>query len=128
MRRLLSGLAFGLAIFTSMAAQGNGNGYGNSGNGNGYGNNGYGQGDGSWANVDLITWLENGGEIPPRLAAKVIFEARAWGQQQFGLNYGQMLQKYSQGLLTIQYLSTAPPTLMFRVSYGNLSISVIIDG
>ncbi|MBK9451001.1 MAG: hypothetical protein IPN95_16660 [Bacteroidetes bacterium] len=148
MRRLLSGLAFSLFIITSVAAQGNGNGYGNGGYGNngngngGYGNNGngnggysnnaYGQGNSQWANVNwpqwLINWLENGGQIPPVLAANVIWEARGWGQQTFSLNYGQMLQKYSQGQLTLEYLSTSPPSLTFRVRFGGLSITVIIDG
>ncbi len=153
MRRLLWGLAFSLFIITSVAAQGNGNGnngncgngYGNGGNGNngngnggngnngngngGYGNNGYGQGNSPWANVNwpqwLINWLENGGQIPPLLAADVIFEARAWGQQNFGLSYGQMLQKYAQGSLTLEYISTAPPSLTFRVRYGGIDVLII---
>jgi hypothetical protein len=152
MRRLLSGLAFSLLIVTSVVAQGNGNGYGNGGNGNGYGNgsngnngngngsygygnpvngtgNGYGQGNSPWANVNwpqwLINWLENGGQIPPLLAMDVIWEARTWGQQQFGLSYGQMLQKYAQGSLTLEYISTAPPSLTFRVSYGGINVLII---
>jgi hypothetical protein len=146
MKRYLSLMAFFLVSFTFVAAQGNGgnngngngnSGYGNNGNGNGgYGNpinwtgNGYGQGNSPWANVNwpqwLINWLENGGQIPPLLAADVIWEARSWGQQNFSLSYGQMLQKYAQGHLTITYISTAPPSLTFRVTFGGLSV-VIID-
>jgi hypothetical protein len=147
MRRLLSGLAFSLFIITTVAAQGNGNGYGNGGYGNngngnggygnngngngGYSNNGYGQGNSPWANVNwpqwLINWLENGGQIPPLLAADVIWEARAWGQQNFSLSYGQMLQKYAQGHLSITYLSTSPPSLTFRLIYGGLNVIVVTD-
>ncbi len=152
MRRFLSGLAFSLLIVTSVVAQGNGNGYGNGGNGNGYGNgsngnngngngsygygnpvngtgNGYGQGTSPWANSNwpqwVITWLENGGQIPPLLAMDVIWEARTWGLQQFGLSYGQMLQKYAQGSLTLEYISTAPPSLTFRVRYGGIDVLII---
>jgi hypothetical protein len=137
MRRFILSLAFSLLIVASLAAQGNG--YGNGGNGNngngnengGYGNNGFGQGNSPWANANwpqgLINWLENGGQIPPLLAMDVIWEARPWGQQQFGLSYGQLLQKYAQGSLTLEYISTAPPTLTFRVRYGGGNISVIID-
>ena len=134
MRRLLSGLVFGLVFVATVAAQGNGNGnngngYGNGGNG-GYGNgngNAYGQANSPWGNWPqwLINWLENGGQTPPLLAADIIWEARAWGQQNFGLSYGQMLQKYAQGSLTLTYISTAPPTLTFRVSYGGLSVIVL---
>ncbi len=153
MRRFLSGLAFSLIIITSIAAQGNGNGgYGNNGNGNGgygnngygnngngnngngnggYGNNGFGQGNSAWANVNwpqwVINWLENGGQIPPLLAANVIWEARAWGQQNFSLGYGQMLQRYAQGNLTLSYLSTSPPSLTFRVAFGGLNVIVVVD-
>ncbi len=135
MRRFILSLAFSLLIVASLAAQGNG--YGNGGNGNngngngGYGNNGFGQGNSPWANANwpqgLINWLENGGQIPPLLAMDVIWEARPWGQQQFGLSYGQLLQKYAQGSLTLEYISTAPPTLTFRVRFGGGNISVIID-
>ena len=155
MKRFLSGLAFSLFMITSVAAQGNGNGYGNSGNGNGgygnngngnggYGNNGnggysnppgggqangYGQGNSPWANVNwpqwLISWLENGGQIPPVLAADVIWEARSWGQQNFSLSYWQMLQKYAQGSLTIEYISTSPPSLTFRVRFGGIDVLII---
>ncbi len=144
MKRLLSILAFSLFMITSIAAQGNGNGngnggYGNNGNGNGgYNNppgggqaNGYVQGNNPWVNVNwpqwLISWLQNGGQIPPLLAADVIWDARAWGMQNFGLSYGQMLQKYGQGQLTLQYVSTSPPTLLFRVRFGGLNIDVIVD-
>ncbi len=154
MRRLLSGLAFSLFIVTSVAAQGNGNGYGNGGYGNngngngGYGNNGngnggycippsggqangFGQGNSPWANANwpqwLINWLENGGQIPPLLAMDVIWEARAWGQQNFGWSYGQLLQNYAQGTLTLEYISTAPPSLTFRLRYGGTTTVVIID-
>ncbi len=145
MRRFILSLAFSLLIVASLAAQGNGygnggngnngngnGGYGNNGNGNGgNGNNGFGQGNSPWANANwpqwLINWLENGGQIPPLLAMDVIWEARPWGQQQFGLSYGQLLQKYAQGSLTLEYISTAPPTLAFRVRFGGLSIDVIAD-
>lgn len=137
MKRLLGILAFGLLLVSSVAAQGSG---GNGNNGNGYGNNangGYGNGNGNangqvnspWGNWPqwLINWLENGGQTPPLLAADVIWEARSWGQQNFGLSYGQMLQKYAQGSLTLTYISTAPPTLTFRVLYGGLSVTVVTD-
>lgn len=150
MKKYLGLLAFLLVSFTFVTAQGNG---GNNGNGNGgYGNNGNGgngnsgnwnggNGNGGnsnnqWANFNLPqwlqTWLNNGGQIPHLLAAEVIFEARSWGQQNFGLNYGQMLQKYAQGTLTIEYIPNSPPApttpvvLAFRVRYGIGEI-VILD-
>jgi hypothetical protein len=130
MKRFVSILALLLVSFAFVAAQGNG---GNNGNGNGNGNGGYssyGQGNGPWLNVNwpqwLINWLENGGQVPPVLAADVIWEARSWGQQNFGLSYLQMLQKYAQGQLTLTYISTSPPSLTFRVTFGGLNV-VIID-
>jgi hypothetical protein len=133
MKRFLSLLAFLIFTLTFVAAQGNGN--NGNGNGNGWGNNGNGNngnGNGNaWGNANwpnwLISWLENGGQIPPVLAHAVIWEAREWGRQNFNLNYGQMISKYVQGQLTIEYLSVAPPMLFFRVSYSGLGISVILD-
>ncbi|MFN8395218.1 MAG: hypothetical protein U0176_11265 [Bacteroidia bacterium] len=83
--------------------------------GNSNGNNGNGN---PWAGYwpqPVITWLQNGGQVPMPLAVAVIREAREWGQQTFGLNQGQMIGKYLQGALTIEYIPTAPPSLIFRV-------------
>lgn len=116
LKRFLFGLAFLLAAMSFVAAQGNG---GGNGSGNSY----------AWGNQQsLINWLENGGSIPRPLAMRVIHEAREWGMANFGLSQGQMVQKYNQGLLTIEYLYTAPPTLTFKVSFGGgLCIIVIED-
>jgi hypothetical protein len=140
MKRFLSILTFCLFLVSLVSAQGNGNGgYGNNGNGTGngngnggIGNNGFGQGNSPWANVNwpqwLINWLENGGQIPPLVAADVIWEARGWGMQHFGFTYFQMLQKYHQGQFSIQYISTAPPSLTFRLRHlGGLDITVLIN-
>lgn len=132
MKRFLSILAFSLLVVASVAAQGNGNGNnwnGNNGNGNGGNGNAYGQANSPWANANwpqwLVSWLENGGQIPQILALDVIWEARAWGMQNFSLNYPQMLQKYAQGQLTLEYISTSPPSLTFRVRFGGISVVVI---
>lgn len=131
MKRCLSLLAFLLVSFTFVAAQG----YPwNNNNNSGYNGQGGPQtnwnSNNPWANFNLPlwlqTWLNNGGQIPPLLAADVIFEARAWGQQNFNLSYLQMLAKYSQGSLTIEYIPASPPppagttpvVLTFRVRYG----------
>jgi hypothetical protein len=125
MKKVISLLAFLFFAFTFIAAQGNGCGNGNNGNGNSYGNgNSSSAWSGYWPNW-IITWLENGGEVPTPLAVAVIHEARSWGQQNFGLNQGQMVAKYLQGQLTVAYVPTAPPSLIFRVSYGGGH--VIID-
>jgi hypothetical protein len=111
---------------------------GNNGNGNGgYGNNGNGNGNGGWGNNGnpwagywpqwVITWLENGGSVPMPLAVAVIREAREWGMQNFGLNQGQMIQKYFQGQLTVEYVPTAPPSLIFRVSYGGGIVIISLE-
>lgn len=52
------------------------------------------------------------------LAVAVIHEAKDWGQQNYGMNQGQMVSKYLQGLLKLEYVTTAPPALVFRVSFG----------
>ena len=131
MKRFLSILAFSLFIITSIAAQGNGNGgFGNNGNGNGgYGN---GQGNSQWANVNwpqwLISWMENGGQVPMPLAVMVIHEAKEWGMQNFGFTQGQMLQRYVWGVFTIEFISTSPPSLTFRLRHGGgLNIVVVLD-
>lgn len=134
-------MAFLLVSFTFVAAQcnggNNGNGYGNNGNGN----NGYGNGNGNgnsnanannpWANINapqwLLNWLQNGGQIPLPLALIVIHEERTWGMQNFGLSQGQMLQKYLQGQLTIQFVSTAPPSLTFFMKLDGIGIITVID-
>lgn len=118
--------------FAFVHAQGNS---GNNGNGNGNGNpqqgwNG-GNGNNPWANINapqwLLTWLQNGGQVPMPLAVMVIHEARSWGQQNYGMNQGQMVVKYLQGLLTIEFVSTSPPSLTFRVRFGGGDIMVVID-
>lgn len=147
MKKILSLLVLLLVSSTFVAAQcgggnnGNGNGYGGNG---GYGNNGNGNGgnvgngnNNPWANTNwpqfVTNWLQNGGQIPFPLAVFVIHEARAWGQQNFGLNQGQMLQRYATGLLTIQFIAVSPPpasqssTLTFRVLYDGVDIIVVID-
>ncbi len=124
MKRFLSILVFSLLVTIPIlgAAQGNGNG-GNNGNGFGQANSS------QWANLNwpqwLTSWLENGGQIPMPLAVMTIHEAKDWGMQNFGLSQGQMLQRYFTGQLTITYISTSPPSLTFRVSYGGLSIIVL---
>ncbi len=133
MKRVTLWLLFSMLAFSATYSQCNGNGgYGNNGSGNGgYGNNGNG-GNSQWANTHwpqwVITWLENGGQVPMPLAVAAIREARAWGMQNFGLNQGQMLVKYLQGQLTVEYVSTAPPSLTFRVSYsGGIAIVILQD-
>jgi hypothetical protein len=114
LKRFLFGLAFLLASMSFVAAQGNG---GGNGSGNSY----------AWGNQQsLINWLENGGSIPRPLAMRVINEAREWGMANFGLTQGQMVQKYNQGLLTIEYLYTAPPMLRFRVRLDGGLIDITI--
>ncbi len=115
--------------FAFVHAQGNS---GNNGNGNGNSQQGWNGGNGNnpWANLNapqwLLTWLQNGGQVPAPLAVMVIREARSWGQQNFGLNQGQMVVKYLQGQLTIDFLNTSPPSLTFRVSYLSGSIVVVL--
>lgn len=128
MKRLVTVLAFILLTVGIVAAQGNGGGQGN-GNGspvNG-GGNGYAWGNSNWSNW-LIQQLENGGEVPNVIALSAIWKAREWGQQTFGLNYGQMVARYAQGSLTVTYISTAPPALVFRVEFGGGNIAVILTG
>jgi hypothetical protein len=106
---------------TFVSAQGNGN----NGNGNAWGN-------GQWANSHwpgfVINWLQNGGQVPVPLAVMVIHEGRTWGMSNFGLSQGQMIQKYATGQLTIEFVSTSPPSLTFRISYsGSIGIVVLQD-
>jgi hypothetical protein len=122
MKKILALILFLLCTLTVVQAQGNGNG---NGNGNGQGN-GYAWGNGGGFN-GLVTWLENGGQIPQVISLAAIYKARDWGQQTFSLNYGQMIAKYAQGQLTVIYLSVSPPTLVFRVRYGGIHIDVLID-
>lgn len=122
MKRLLSLIAF-LFLLTAMASgQGNGN------NGNAYGQGG---GNSNWSGANwpgwLQNWLQNGGQVPQPLALAAIWKARDWGWANFRLHYGQMVAKYAQGQLTVTYVSTAPPTLTFAVTYGGLGTIVIID-
>ena len=126
MKRLVTVLAFILFTVGFVAAQGNGGGQGN-GNGNGNNGNGYAWGNSNWPNW-LIQQLENGGDVPNVIALAAIWKAREWGQQTFGLNYGQMVARYAQGTLTVTYISTAPPALVFRVAYGGGNIAVILTG
>lgn len=94
---------------------------------NGNGNNGAGNGNGVGSGQYLITWLENGGQIPQALAVAVVIKARDWGQQNFGLSLGQMLQKYNQGLLTVEFAYTSPPSLTFIVRYGGGQVIITIE-
>ncbi|MFN8394218.1 MAG: hypothetical protein U0176_06025 [Bacteroidia bacterium] len=126
MKKILLLFSFLMLAFTAVQAQGNGNGnaYGQ-GSGNNSGN-GWAWGNGGGFNA-LVTYLENGGQVPHVVALAAIYKAREWGQQNFGLNYGQMVAKYAQGQLTVTYVSVAPPMLVFRVRYGGGNIDVILD-
>jgi hypothetical protein len=117
MKRYLSLLAFLLVSFAFVAAQGNG---GNNGNGN--------NGNGPSVNAQqwLLTYLQNGNPVPTPLALDIIRQSRDWGLQVCGLYLGQMIQKYFQGQLTVEFVATSPPSWTFRVIYGGLSV-VIID-
>ncbi len=130
MKKILALILFLFMAVTVVQAQGNGGGNGNGqGNGQGNGNNignGWAWGNGGGLNA-LVTYLENGGQVPQVISLAAIYKARDWGQQTFGLNYGQMVVKYAQGQLTVTYLSVAPPSLVFRVFYGGGSIQVILD-
>lgn len=134
MRRFVTLLAFLLLASGVLVAQCNGGGNGNGNNGNGYGNNGNGNGNNNgnawgcpgWPGW-LIQHLENGGQVPRLVALAVIWEARSWGQQNFGLNYGQLVARYVQGQLTVEYMSVSPPALLFRVAYGGGNIVVILE-
>jgi hypothetical protein len=132
MKKFIVLLSFLFVAFSYLAAQSNGNGGGN-GYWNGNGNNGNGGNTGVWAGSNwpqwVINWLENGGQVPIPMAMRVTWQTRQWGQQTFGLNYGQMVQKYFQGDLTITYLPTTPPTpiLTFRVSYGGGILIINIE-
>jgi hypothetical protein len=128
MKRAIFPLLFALCAFTFVAAQPNGN-------GNGYGNYGNWNGNGPAANVNawasnwpqwVIAWLNQGGQVPAPLALVVIHEARAWGQAQ-GLNQVQMIQKYANGQLTIEYQPTSPPSLTFNVRYGGNQTLVVLE-
>jgi hypothetical protein len=128
MKKLLVLFSFFLLAITAIHAQGNGNGNGNpfgqaNANNNG---NAWAWGNGGGFNA-LVTYLENGGQVPQFVSLAAIYKARDWGQQNFGLNYGQMVAKYVQGQLTVTYVSVAPPSLVFRVSYGGFGITVILD-
>ena len=139
MKRIFTFLVFILLVAGFVAAQGNGGGNGNSpngGQGNGNSNNGNppggGMGGWAWGNSNwpnlLIQQLENGGPIPNAIALGAIWKAREWGQQTFGLSYGQMVARYAQGSLTVTYVSTAPPALVFNVAFDGGNIAVILTG
>ncbi len=130
MKKILFLAVLLLFSFAFVHAQGNS---GNIGNGNGNSQQGWNGGNGNnpWANINapqwLLSWLQNGGQVPMPLAVMVIHEARTWGQQNFGMNQGQMVAKYLQGLLTIEFVSTSPPSLTFRVRLGGGDVMVILD-
>jgi hypothetical protein len=114
MKRFLSLLAFGLCIVTSIAAQGNGNGNGNSANGGGNGN-----GSNAQQAPVAINW---------QVAHRVLQEAAPYFQQQLNLNFGQLIQRYFQGLCSVSLVATNPPTNnVYRVAIGGTGIVVIID-
>jgi hypothetical protein len=127
MKRFLTLLAFLLVSITFVAAQGNSWGNGNPNNNQGGWNNGSTntQGPLLTAQQALLAYLQAGNPVPFPLALDIIRQTRDWGQQQCGLNLGQMIQKYAQGQLTVDFVSTSPPSWTFRVSYGNLNVLVI---
>lgn len=106
MKNIVAALALILLTACTVVAQNNGNGGAPSGNAN-------------WP-----AWVQNGGQVPHQMALRVVREARQWGQQNFGLNLGQMIQKYMIGELTLEMVATSPPSLTFRVSYGG-SIAIV---
>lgn len=128
MKKILALLLFLLVSLTVVHAQGNWGGNGNNqGNGQSNGNNnGWAWGNCGGLNA-LVTYLENGGQVPQVISLAAIYNARDWGWQEFRLNYGQMVAKYAQGQLTVTYISTTPPSLVFRVSYGGQVVVVILD-
>ena len=91
-------------------------------------NNGPGWSNGNNGAPQYPAWV-NTGNIPNWAALLVIYEATPTYQQAFGLQYLQLLNKYRIGQLTITILTTNPPsTVTFRVSYGGIDISILIDG
>jgi hypothetical protein len=111
MKNIVAALALVLLTACTVVAQNNGNGLGNAG------------GNANWPTW-VQAWVQNGGQVPHPLALRVVREARQWGQQNFGLNLGQMIQKYMIGELTVELVATSPPSLTFRVSYGG-SIAIV---
>jgi hypothetical protein len=73
------------------------------------------------------SWVLNG-EIPQNVAIRLAQEARPVFQQAFDLSLGQLIQRYQDGQLTIAIEATSPPTVVvFRVTYGGISITVVDD-
>ena len=72
-------------------------------------------------------WVTTG-QIPQNVAVHLVQEVRPMLQQAFGLSLGQLIQRYNNGQLTIVIETTSPPTVVvFRVSYGGISIEIIDD-
>lgn len=73
--------------------------------------------------------LSGSGQVPTNIAVAVVRECRIWGQQNFGLSLGQMIQKMFAGEMAIELIQVNPPTpaLTFRVTYEGVSIIVIHD-
>ncbi len=115
MKKYIVVLSFLLFSVSWVAAQNNGN-----GNGHGCGNGN------SWPSW-VQSCLNSSTPVPMPVCIKVVRECRQWGQQNFGLNLGQMIQKYFQGEMTVELIQTAPPTLTFRVIYGGGAVVVILD-
>jgi hypothetical protein len=119
MKRLLSLFVFLLITAAFVAAQ-----CGNNGNSNSGGqNNGNAGNNGPSVNVQqaptTISW---------QMAQRALHEAKAYFQQEMGLNLGQLIQKYFQGICTITLVSTNPPTNnTYRVAIGGFGIVVVID-
>ncbi|HEX2898173.1 MAG TPA: hypothetical protein VHS96_00485 [Bacteroidia bacterium] len=108
MKRIFLLLVFVGAISSIVAGQCN-----NGGNGNSNGNNGNGP-----------AWQAPGG-VPPWVAIDALREAAPYFQQQLGLNFGQLVAKYAQGICTITQVS--PPENSYRVVIGGTGITVLID-
>jgi hypothetical protein len=132
MKNLVLFLGILIAASTIAVAQ---NGCGGSGSGASSGSgSGSGSGHGYHGhhnNRQMPAWVQsclNGtASLPQNICVRVIRECRQWGQQNFGLNQGQMIQKFNQGLLTVELIQTNPPSLTFRVTYGGIGTIEIID-
>ena len=115
MKKYIVVLSFLLFSVSWVAAQNNGN------------DNGHGCGSGNSWPAWVQSCLNASTPVPMPVCLKVVRDCRQWGQQNFGLNLGQMFQKYFQGEMTVDLIQTAPPSLTFRVSYGGIGITIILD-
>lgn len=83
-------------------------------------------GEATWPSW-LTDWLDQGGPIPSQLVSSVIHQAAPWGWEKFGITEEQMLEDYSDGGLTIEFVPNSNPILTFKVARGGLGITVITD-